>query len=186
MNNENRINRPLEILRYNRMINNRTTLKKGLKTYRVLCCAICRTDAKMWEQGHRDLVLPRVLGHEMVVEKFSRAKIHRVARKKVAGTASIVFPAVKNLCEDMKNHRLSLGRRVFPSRVALPEESLIPIPVDLDVHAACFAEPVGCVINGFEKLALTGNEKNIDIRCRHHGINNSIICPAVGACPPGD
>ena len=35
---------------------------------RVMACAICRTDAKMWEQGHRDLVLPRVLGHELVVE----------------------------------------------------------------------------------------------------------------------
>ena len=27
-------------------------------------CAVCGTDIKMCEQGHRDLVFPRVLGHE--------------------------------------------------------------------------------------------------------------------------
>ncbi len=28
-------------------------------------CAVCGTDIKMCEQGHRDLVFPRVLGHEI-------------------------------------------------------------------------------------------------------------------------
>ena len=46
----------------------RDNITKGFIETRVLCCAICRTDAKMWEQGHRDLVFPRVLGHEMVVQ----------------------------------------------------------------------------------------------------------------------
>ncbi len=32
---------------------------------KVTHCALCRTDAKMWREGHRDLVLPRVLGHEI-------------------------------------------------------------------------------------------------------------------------
>jgi len=44
------------------------TIEKGFIQTTVLCCAICRTDAKMWEQGHRDLVFPRVLGHEMVIK----------------------------------------------------------------------------------------------------------------------
>jgi len=42
----------------------------GFSLLRVLCCAICKTDAKMWSQGHRDLVFPRVPGHEMVVVDF--------------------------------------------------------------------------------------------------------------------
>ena len=40
----------------------------GEKMLRVLFCAVCRTDAKMWSQGHRDLVFPRVMGHEVVAE----------------------------------------------------------------------------------------------------------------------
>ena len=41
---------------------------------KVLFCAICRTDAKMWHEGHRDLVLPRVPGHEFVVEAPDRQR----------------------------------------------------------------------------------------------------------------
>ena len=32
---------------------------------KVKYCSICRTDAKMWLSGHRDLVLPRIPGHEI-------------------------------------------------------------------------------------------------------------------------
>jgi D-arabinose 1-dehydrogenase-like Zn-dependent alcohol dehydrogenase len=28
-------------------------------------CGVCRTDAKIWHEGHRDLILPRVLRHEI-------------------------------------------------------------------------------------------------------------------------
>ena len=40
--------------------------KAGYKWLKVHYCAICRTDAKMWNEGHRDLVFPRVPGHELV------------------------------------------------------------------------------------------------------------------------
>jgi L-iditol 2-dehydrogenase len=32
---------------------------------KVESCAICKTDVKMFHAGHRDLKLPRVLGHEV-------------------------------------------------------------------------------------------------------------------------
>ncbi|HKI48849.1 MAG TPA: alcohol dehydrogenase catalytic domain-containing protein, partial [Desulfobacteria bacterium] len=43
--------------------------KEGFRLLRVQYCAICRTDAKMWNEGHRDLVLPRVLGHELIASE---------------------------------------------------------------------------------------------------------------------
>src|SRR6056297_2322888 len=46
----------------------------GYVRVRVLCCAVCRTDAKMWSEGHRDLVLPRVPGHEIVAVDQSGAR----------------------------------------------------------------------------------------------------------------
>ena len=39
---------------------------KGGALLEILACAVCGTDLKMREHGHRDLDLPRVLGHEMV------------------------------------------------------------------------------------------------------------------------
>ena len=41
-------------------------IAEGEVALQVQCCAVCRSDAKMWRDGHRDLVLPRVLGHEVV------------------------------------------------------------------------------------------------------------------------
>jgi len=33
---------------------------------KIVACAVCGTDVKMLQQGHRDLAYPRILGHEMV------------------------------------------------------------------------------------------------------------------------
>ena len=40
--------------------------REGFELLEVQYCGVCRTDAKMWNEGHRDLVVPRVLGHELV------------------------------------------------------------------------------------------------------------------------
>jgi len=122
----------------------------------VLCCAICRTDAKMWEQGHRDLVFPRVLGHEMVVRDETGARF-MVWPGKSCGVCAFCRTSRENLCEEMKITGFHTDGG-FASKALLPRESLIPLPDSLSIHAACFAEPVGCVINAFEKLpAKTGD-----------------------------
>lgn len=122
----------------------------GFAAVDVLCCAICRTDAKMWEQGHRDLVLPRVLGHEMVV-KASDGKRYAVWPGKSCGSCIYCQSGRENLCEEMKITGFHTDGG-FSDRAVLPVKSLIPIPDDLDNHTACFAEPVACVVNAFEKL----------------------------------
>jgi threonine dehydrogenase-like Zn-dependent dehydrogenase len=48
--------------------------KAGFKRLKVLYCAVCRTDAKMWHEGHRDLVFPRVPGHEFVAVDENRRR----------------------------------------------------------------------------------------------------------------
>jgi len=46
---------------------------------RVEACAVCGTDIKMLDQGHRDLCYPRILGHEVV------GRIEEIDRKVQAG-----------------------------------------------------------------------------------------------------
>ncbi|HPD08900.1 MAG TPA: alcohol dehydrogenase catalytic domain-containing protein, partial [Methanomassiliicoccales archaeon] len=41
-------------------------LPEGGVLLRVKACAVCGTDIKMLDQGHRDLRYPRILGHEVV------------------------------------------------------------------------------------------------------------------------
>ncbi|MCG8563926.1 MAG: nicotinate-nucleotide--dimethylbenzimidazole phosphoribosyltransferase, partial [Desulfobacterales bacterium] len=47
----------------------------------------------------------------------------------------------------------------FAPQILVPEASLIPMPENLDPHIACFGEPVGCVINAFEKMPLSPGKK---------------------------
>ncbi|MCP4672313.1 MAG: alcohol dehydrogenase catalytic domain-containing protein, partial [Desulfobacula sp.] len=108
------------------------TPEKGYIKTKVLCCAICRTDAKMWEQGHRDLVLPRILGHEMVVEDQNKAR-HIVWPGKSCGLCHFCITNRENLCENMKITGFHRDGG-FADYAVLPKESLIPIPDNLDTH----------------------------------------------------
>ncbi|MBU1697679.1 MAG: alcohol dehydrogenase catalytic domain-containing protein, partial [Proteobacteria bacterium] len=72
-------------------------IESGFIKTDVLCCAICRTDAKMWEQGHRDLVFPRVLGHEMVVQDQTHQR-YIVWPGKSCGACKFCQNGRENLC----------------------------------------------------------------------------------------
>ncbi len=123
----------------------------------VLCCAVCRTDAKMWEQGHRDLVFPRVLGHEMVVQDEKKQR-YAVWPGKSCGTCKFCIDGRENLCEHMKITGFH-NDGGFADQVILPKKSLIPIPDTMNPHLACFAEPVACVVNAFEKLQIISGQR---------------------------
>src|SRR5210317_1602656 len=67
----------------------------------VIYCAVCRTDAKMWNEGHRDLVLPRVPGHE-VVAIDTAGKRFAVWPGINCGVSGYCFNGRENWCEHMK------------------------------------------------------------------------------------
>jgi len=154
---------------------------KGAVLADVICCAICRTDAKMWAQGHRDLVLPRVLGHEMVV-KDPKGRRFAVWPGKSCGECRFCDTGRENLCEEMKITGFHTDGG-FASRVVLPEESLIPIPDSLDAHLACFAEPVGCVINAFEKVSLNKNDRILIYGAGTIGLITALFAQQQGLIP---
>ena len=43
----------------------RPACNSGEVLLKLEACAICKTDTKMFHSGHRDLKLPRILGHEL-------------------------------------------------------------------------------------------------------------------------
>ena len=156
-------------------------IKKGVIETYVLCCAICRTDAKMWEQGHRDLVLPRVLGHEMVVRDADGNR-YIVWPGKSCGTCRFCQNGRENLCNTMKITGFHTDGG-FESRAVLPVDSLIPIPDTLSTHTACFAEPVGCVINAFEKLTVKKSNRILILGCGTMGLITALYARHLGLVP---
>lgn len=117
----------------------------------VVCCAICRTDAKMWRQGHRDLLLPRVLGHEIAAIDPATGRLYTVWPGQVCGACPYCLGGRENLCEEMR----IIGFHAdggFARTVSVPRQSLIPVAAGLDPKIVTFAEPVACVFNGLAHL----------------------------------
>ena len=126
----------------------------------VLCCAICRTDAKMWQQGHRDLLLPRVLGHEIAGINEADGRRYTVWPGQSCGDCSYCRDGRENLCEEMKIIGFHSDGG-FASHVLVPEDSLIPAPANMRAELITFAEPVGCIINSLGMVTPQSGERAI-------------------------
>ena len=120
-------------------------------------CGVCRTDAKMWQQGHRDLVFPRVLGHEIMALDTS-GKAYTLWPGTACGHCQYCLSGQENLCDSMRIMGFHFDGG-YSRYLAAPTASLIPLEAALAPHLACFAEPVGCVLNAFEKIGLQAGDR---------------------------
>lgn len=127
-------------------------------TLAVRYCAVCRTDAKMWRQGHRDLVLPRVLGHEIAGVDETTGKLYTVWPGQVCGTCRYCMSGRENLCEEMRIIGFHSDGG-FARYVSVPRSSLIEVSTSIDAELVTFAEPVGCVLNGISRLEIKSGER---------------------------
>jgi L-iditol 2-dehydrogenase len=135
---------------------------------RVSVTGLCRTDLKIVRHGHRDLVLPRVPGEEVVGEivalgpggtAAAGAAPHATAF--AVGDRVYIYPGVwcgecpscrrgaENLCRGMRIMGFHRDGG-FAELVAVPLQSLIPVPTGLSDEEAVFAEPLSCCLNALE------------------------------------
>lgn len=147
---------------------------------RVIACALCRTDAKMWRHGHRDLVVPRILGHEICVRSGED--------RFVAWPGSCCLQCQEclsgseNLCAVMRI--LGFHRDGgLAEWVAVPESSLIPVPGSLSSEVACLAEPLGCALNALEGVDLAPGERVLIYGAGPVGLLLALAARSVGAAP---
>jgi threonine dehydrogenase-like Zn-dependent dehydrogenase len=121
----------------------------GERLVKVSHCALCRTDAKIWRSGHRDALLPRVLGHEVCVSCMATGERFVVWPGDACGACASCRQGAENLCRGMRImgfHRDG-GLAEF---AAVPASSLIPVPEGLPAAVACLAEPLACALNALE------------------------------------
>lgn len=133
---------------------------------RVTVTGLCRTDLKIVRVGHRDLVLPRIPGEEVVgVIDAIGADVSRLqVGQRVylyPGTCCGTCPACQggagNLCRSMQIMGFHRDGG-FAEYVATPEASVIPLPEGLPDDAAIFAEPLSCCLNGLERGGLQAGD----------------------------
>ncbi|MCG8572356.1 MAG: nicotinate-nucleotide--dimethylbenzimidazole phosphoribosyltransferase [Spirochaetes bacterium] len=123
------------------------------KLYKVLYCGVCRTDAKMFFEGQKDLVLPRVLGHEIVVQDENTANQYVIWPGNSCGHCEYCSSGRENLCESIKIRGFHFDGG-FQDYLSVNQNQLIPLPKGLDAQIAVLAEPAGCVINALSDLNL--------------------------------
>ncbi len=127
---------------------------------------LCRTDLKIIEVGHRDLVLPRVPGEEVVGTiravgpgVASHLREHRVYvyPGTSCGTCKACIQGAENLCHEMKIMGFHRDGG-FAEYVIAPVKSTIPIPDGCVFDHAVTAEPLSCCLNALELGGLKSSE----------------------------
>lgn len=134
---------------------------------RVDVTGLCRTDLKIVRVGHRDLVLPRVPGEEVV---GTVETVGNDVRQCTLGERVYVYPGVwcgqcpacrsgaENLCRKMQIMGFHRDGGFAP-HVTVPAQSLIPVPEGLEADEAVFAEPLSCCLNALERARLQAGEQ---------------------------
>jgi len=130
-------------------------------------CGVCRTDRKMFNIGQRDLVLPRILGHEIVgivkeiganVTGFQQGDRVQISPGVFCFSCEYCISGADHLCDKMKIIGFHLDGG-FAELLRVPVISndspiLNKIPGSLDCESACLAEALACSINLQKRMDL--------------------------------
>jgi L-iditol 2-dehydrogenase len=125
---------------------------------KVLVTGLCRTDLKIIEAGHRDLVLPRIPGEEVVglIQEKGEAVLDFEIGQPVyvypglwCGKCPACRSGAENLCREMRIMGFHRDGG-FAEYVTAPARSLIPVPEGLSPEEAVFAEPLSCCLNALD------------------------------------
>lgn len=132
----------------------------------VAVAGLCRTDLKIIEVGHCDLVLPRIPAEEVV---GTICETDLGVPRDLLGRRVYIYPGTScgrcppcqkgagNLCVSMQIMGFHRDGG-FAEYVTAPLESLIEIPDDTPFEDAVFAEPLSCCLNGLEQAGLRDGE----------------------------
>lgn len=157
-----------------------SSARKGWINLTVMYCGICRTDAKIWQEGHRDIRFPLIPGHEIVAEKDKKRYV--VWPGIVCGNCQYCRNKRENLCDSMRIIGFHHDGG-FATEITVPKTSLLPLPTMLQPMLAAFAEPMGCVIQAINKLSLQKDEPVLIIGAGTMGILAALYTKALGAQP---
>jgi len=129
----------------------------------------------MWNQGHRDLVLPRVPGHEIAGYDDKSGQLYTVWPGQSCGKCRYCTGGRENLCEEMRIIGFHSDGG-FARYVSVPEDSLIPVDETIDPRFLTFAEPAACVLNALSQFSKELNERIIIYGGGVLGMTAALIC----------
>ena len=152
----------------------------------------CGTDLKLFRRGHPKMPFPTRMGHEfagVVVAAGEGARFREgdevmSVHTAPCGRCALCARGSENLCDEAMRS-MTLGG--FADRLLLPrpvvELNAFPKPPGLPWEHAAFLEPLSCVVQGMEKIALREGESCVIIGAGPIGLLQLLLAKARGASP---
>lgn len=161
---------------------------------RVEACAICPTDIKMARRGQRDLVYPRILGHEAVgtvvdVDSGALAVGDRVQVWPgiCCGTCPSCLKGSDNMCSSQGIIGFNFDGG-FAQYMAVPEGSIRHgganvLPPDVSSTSASLAEPLACCVHGRDMARMGEGDIVLIFGAGPMGLMTAAVADLAGAVP---
>lgn len=164
---------------------------------KVQSASICGTDVRMHTHGYRnvDEEHPLILGHEVsgiiyavgsnVGSVYCKGMRVAVAPNMGCGHCDLCVSGNTHLCEDYRAFGINMAG-AFAEYLVIPEAAIrqgnvVPIPDHLSFEEAALAEPLACIYNAFQRLAITLGDDVLVIGAGPIGLMHAIMAKKAGA-----
>ncbi|MCK5214141.1 MAG: alcohol dehydrogenase catalytic domain-containing protein [Candidatus Omnitrophica bacterium] len=139
-------------------------VKEGTILLKVLACAVCGSDLRIFVSGNNRVSYPAIIGHEMVgeivgigkgVERYKEGDRVAIGADIPCGKCPWCLNDIGNCCDDnyAVGYQFSGGYAQYCllEPVVVKYGPICKIPKGFEADFATIAEPLGCCINGLER-----------------------------------
>ena len=167
-------------------------LEDGEVLLEVDACSVCGTDLRTYHHGHKNIVAPRILGHEFagrVVESRAPNAHMKVGDRVVmyivlaCGKCRYCRAGRTNLCDS----RTTMGYQrdgAFAKYIKIPARGvrqLYKVDSNVSQEHMSLAEPLGCVINAYSRTRVGLKDTVAVIGAGPIGVMHALVARAQGA-----
>ena len=158
----------------------------------VKVCGICSSDVKMVTKGHRALMYPRVLGHEIVGIVVESQSSHFTIGDRVQVAPGLCCKLCRECQRGMDNQCFS--REIFGFSRDGGFAEYLPVPLDgavvgtltklpenVSFALAALAEPLACCLNAQEKIGVREGDVVLIIGAGPLGLLHAGVARSLGA-----
>lgn len=166
-------------------------ISAGEVLVRVRAALTCGTDVKVFRRGYhaRMIVPPAVFGHELAgdiveigegVDHFSVGERVVSANSAPCGECFYCKRDLENLCDDLLFNNGAYAEYIrIPARIV--QKNLLRIPDKVEYQEAAMAEPLACVLRGWEETHVRAGDSVAIIGLGPIGMMFVCIAKAYGA-----
>jgi len=162
-------------------------LPRGGVLLKVKACAVCGTDIKMLEAGHRDLTYPRIPGHEVTAEVLEtesglikKGEMVQVWPGESCGSCVNCRSGNDHLCPQVKIMGFNTDGGMAEMMAVAEPSRLVPIG-NADPVLMTLAEPLACCVNAQEKLRVGEGDSVLILGGGPMGCLNAFLAKRRGA-----